>query len=156
MKSNSAWRGQAQFLLLSSFYEECKICYPAQRWSNRFWEILQQVLKIHHIMYLLFLPQATLTMSCSIPWITFCHPCIEIITIPLPLRPVLSGENITQQTKRKKNSPGTSAMRPSCKEMREVRIFQTAGVSLRWPCVVHKWAQTTKTLPFSGSKHHLS
>lgn len=137
-------------------YDEFKICYTARGQSNRFWQILQQVLEIHHITCLLFCLQATIsmsTMSCSIPWITLCHhPCIEIIIMqPLPFWPVLSGENVTQLVKRKKSSPVTAAMRPS-KEMREARIFQTAGLSLRSPCVVHQWAQTINTLPFLGSK----
>lgn len=86
MKSKSAWTSTVPSLLL---YKECKICYPAQGQNSRCWQILQQVLEIHHITYLFFFPQATLTMStmsCSIPWITLCQPGIEIITKqPLPL-----------------------------------------------------------------------
>lgn len=87
MKLKSAWISTVHSPLL--LLEECKICYPARGQSKRCWQILQQVLKIHHIMHLFFFPQATLTMStmsCSIPWITLCQPGIEIITIqPLPL-----------------------------------------------------------------------
>lgn len=157
IKSNNACKRTSTVPSPLFLYEECKICYPARGQSNGFREILQQVLEIHHIMYLLFLPQATLTvstMSYCIPWITPCHPRVETITIqPLPLWPFLSGGNITQLAKRKKNSAVTAAVRPSSKEMREVRIFQTAGKSLRSPCVVHQWAQTINTLPFLGSKH---
>lgn len=156
MKSNSAWKRASTVPSPLLLYEECKICYSAQGQSNRFRQILQQVLEIHHIMYL-FSPQATLTMStmsCPIPWMTLCHPHVEIITIqPLPLWPLLSGENIAQLVKRKKSSAVTAAMRPSSKEMREVRMFQTAGLSLSSPCVVHQWAQTINTLPFLGRKH---
>lgn len=87
MKLKSAWISTVHSPLL--LLEECKICYPARGQSKRCWQILQQVLKIHHIVHLFFFPQATLTMStmsCSIPWITLCQPGIEIITIqPLPL-----------------------------------------------------------------------
>lgn len=144
-------RGQAQFLLL--FF----IRSTRSAILLKFKAIGSGKLEIHHIMYLLFLPQTTLTMStlsCSIPWITLCHhQNIEIIiTQPLPLWPVLSGENITQLAKTKKSSPVTAAMRPS-KEIWEVRMFQTAGLSLRSPCVAHQWAQRINTPPFLGSKH---
>lgn len=96
MKSKSAWKRTRTVPSPLHLYEECKICYPARGQSNRFLQILLQVLEIHHITYLLLLPQATLTMSTtsfSIIGITLCHPGIEIITTqPLTLWPVLSGK----------------------------------------------------------------
>lgn len=92
---------------------------------------------IHHITYLLFLFQATLTMSTMsifIPWITLCQPTTETITIqPLPLGPVLSGENITQMAKRKKSSPVTVVMRPSSKEMRASQDISNSRTKFEIP-----------------------
>lgn len=156
MKVNSAWKRTSTVpspLLLLWGAQDLLSCSKAKQYVL---ENLAEDIENppHHVPPLP--PQATLTMSTmshSIPWITLYHPCIEIITIqPLPLRPVASGENITQLAKREKNSLGTSAMR-SRKEIRGVRMFQTAGLSLRWLFVVHQWAQTIKTLHFLGSKH---
>lgn len=155
MKSKSAWTSTVPSPLL--LYKECKICYPAQGQNSRCWQILQQVLEIHHITYLFFFPQATLTMStvsCSIPWITLCQPGIEIITIqPLPLCSDQFYQENAQTNWRREKRAVLALQQWNSKEMREVRMLQTVWPSLRSPCGVHQWAQTIKTLPFLGRKH---
>lgn len=59
MKSNSAWKR-------TSTVPSPPLFYPARGQSYRFRQILQQVLEIHHIMYLLFLPQ--LWAHCRAPF----------------------------------------------------------------------------------------